>query len=63
MILISVLFIMASLKIDSKYSKSSNYMKYTYVEMWKSVYEIMLNESKKMTLVVLEFQKNVVQNK
>lgn len=36
---------MASLKIDPKYSKSSNYMKYTYVEMWKRMYEIMLNES------------------
>lgn len=36
---------MASLKIDPKYSKSSNYIKYMYVEMWKSMYEIMLNES------------------
>lgn len=56
---------MASLKIDPKYSKSSNYIKYMYVEMWKSMYEIMLNESeyKKMALVMLEFQKNMVQNK
>lgn len=56
---------MTSLKIDSRYSKTSNYMKYTYVEMWKSVYEIMLNESeyKNVTLVMLGFQKNMIQNK